>query len=71
VAVRDNRIRTLRLERGLVMARLAALADIGMSTLVAIEVHEYFPTEKVRMKIAHALGVPVGEVWPAEEPRAS
>lgn len=67
MAVRDNRVRTLRLARGYVLARLAAEADISPSTLISVEKHHYWPTERIRERIAQALGVEVDDIWPRDK----
>lgn len=64
MAVRDNRVRALRLARGFAQARLAVEADISVSTLISIEKYAFWPTERVRGKLAAALGVEVGDIWP-------
>jgi len=64
VATRDNRVREVRHARGLTLNRLAAVADISPNTLVAVEKHFYWPTERVRERIAAALGLELEDLWP-------
>lgn len=61
-----NRLRELRLERGMVQVQLAARARVGSSLISMIERHGYAPGPDVRRKLAAALRVKVIDIWPPE-----
>lgn len=58
-----DRIRTIRLERGLTQEKLGELADLDRKTINRVEVAR-FPTSLDHLvKIAHALGVPLTKIF--------
>lgn len=60
-------MRKLRTERGWPIAALAARAGTGQGLIVAVERHGHLPTAAVRARLAAALGVGPGEIWPNHE----
>jgi putative transcriptional regulator len=60
----ENEIRRLRFENG-EMTQQALAERIGMTrqTVIAIEQNKYAPSLEAAFKIAHAFGVPLGDVF--------
>lgn len=60
-------LRSLRHERGLTVEALARKAQVGVRTVIAIE-QGTTPNPRVDsvQRLAAALGVPVGDLFPAE-----
>ncbi|WP_062077134.1 helix-turn-helix transcriptional regulator [Demequina globuliformis] len=64
-----NAIRQLRAERGdLTQAELAARIGVTRQTVIAIEQGRYSPSLEMAFQIAHALGVPLDQVFQYPEP---
>ena len=62
-----QRMRRVRTERGLVIAAIAARAGCSPGLIVSVEKHGHVPTPGVRRRLAAAIGVPVGTIWPEAE----
>lgn len=65
-----NRMRALRFAAGeMTQAQLADRVGVTRQTIIAIEQGRYSPSLEVAFKIAHALGVPLDDVfhYPQEE----
>jgi transcriptional regulator with XRE-family HTH domain len=62
-------IRRLREEKGWSQAKLAGAADMGTSGISQIETGARNPSAVTLSKIAEALGVEVGDLFPKEQPR--
>jgi putative transcriptional regulator len=65
-----NRIRTLRFAAGeMTQAELSDRVGTTRQTIIAIEQGKYSPSLEVAFRIAHALGVPLDDVfsYPQEE----
>jgi len=61
-------VRELRRERGLSIDALAYVAGISPRAVLLLEKHGIEPkTQRVKQKLADALGVPVGELFPENE----
>jgi len=59
-----NRMRALRFAAGeMTQAQLADRVGVTRQTIIAIEQGRYSPSLEVAFKIAHALGVPLDEVF--------
>jgi len=59
-----NRIRTLRFAAGeMTQAELADRVGTTRQTIIAIEQGKYSPSLEVAFRIAHALGVPLDDVF--------
>jgi DNA-binding XRE family transcriptional regulator len=65
-----NRLKHLRLARGLAQYGLATIAQTSPSTIVAAERWGYVPSPAVRQRLAAALGVAVRDIWPDKETEA-
>lgn len=50
-----NRIREVRMEKGLSQARLAAMVGVSRNTISSIETGQYSPTAKLALILALAL----------------
>ncbi len=61
-----NRLAELRAARGLSAAALAAEIGVSRQTVYAIESGSYTPNTAVSLKLAHALDVPVEEIFQLE-----
>jgi ribosome-binding protein aMBF1 (putative translation factor) len=59
----NNRLRRLRMARGLAQQELSIKASVSPTTLRAVERYDYVPSAKVRQRIAHALAVKEVEIW--------
>ncbi|MFV0429392.1 MAG: helix-turn-helix transcriptional regulator [Arachnia sp.] len=59
----SNRIRELRTERSFTQVELAATLGVTRQTVIAIEQGRYSPSLEMAFQIAHALGVPLDEVF--------
>jgi len=59
-----ERVRELRTEKGLTQVRLAVAADMNPATLNRIEQGKANPNLKTLERLAHALGVEVGDLFP-------
>lgn len=66
-----SRIRQLREGRGLTRGRLAEQADVGVNTILRIEVHDHQPTLRILTKLARALGCTVADLLAPVEEQAS
>ncbi len=59
-----NTIRALRFARGeMTQAQLADQVGVTRQTVIAIEQGRYSPSLEMAFRIAHALGVPLDEVF--------
>lgn len=68
----DSRVATLRAERGVSAARLAATAGVSRQTIYAIESGAFTPNTAVALRLARALGVKVEDLFALpEEPPAT
>src|SRR3712207_4713981 len=59
----ENRMRQLREERGLVQTDLARCTGISRQAIYAIEHNQYLPTTAVALRLAHALGCRVEDLF--------
>jgi putative transcriptional regulator len=60
----ENNIRKLRFFAGeMTQQALAEKAGISRQTVIAVEAGKYTPTLELAFRIAHAFGVPIGEVF--------
>ena len=59
----ENRLRSLRLARGLSQGDLAGRAGVTRQAIYAIEADQYLPTTAVSLRLAGALGVRVEDVF--------
>lgn len=64
----ENRIRRLRFDRNeMTQQELAEKVGVTRQTINAIELGKYSPSLEVAFRIAHALGVPLEEVFSYRE----
>ncbi len=62
-----NKIRTLRFFAGeMTQQQLAEKAGVSRQTIISIEAGKYSPSLDLAFRIAHAFGVPIGEVFSYE-----
>lgn len=61
-----SRLRTIRLKQGLAIGAVAVRARVGPGTILLIEKYGHMPRLDTQQKIARALGVEVGVIWPGE-----
>ena len=59
----ENRLRSLRLAKGLSQGVLAGMADVTRQAVCAIEGNQYLPTTAVALRLAHALDSRVEELF--------
>lgn len=65
----DNRIKELRINKGLTQGRLAYECDVVRQTINAIENNKYDPTLELAFKIARILQTKVDELFIYDSPR--
>jgi putative transcriptional regulator len=59
----DNRVRELRLERGLTQAQLAALVEVSRRTIISIETGRFDPSLTLAIHLARTFEMPVEELF--------
>ncbi len=59
----DNRMLDLRAERALTQAALAELVGVSRKTINTVENGVFVPSTLLALKIAHALGRPVEDIF--------
>jgi putative transcriptional regulator len=59
----DNRVRELRLERGLTQEQLAALVDVSRRTIISIETGRFDPSLTLAIHLARTFEMPVEELF--------
>ncbi len=59
----ENRLRSLRLAKGLSQGALAGIAGVTRQAVCAIETHQYLPTTAVALRLAHALDARVEDLF--------
>jgi DNA-binding XRE family transcriptional regulator len=59
----QNNVRIFREKYGWPQAKLAVLAEVDRSLISHIELYGYQPSDRIKRKIAQALGVTVADVW--------
>jgi DNA-binding XRE family transcriptional regulator len=62
-----NLLKQVRHRCGLAIYGLSALSGVSPAVICAVERWNYSPRDEVRQRIAVALGVEVGQIWPAQE----
>src|SRR5215203_1029626 len=63
-----TKLRVLRAERGLTVRQVAELSGVAKETISQIERGERHPYDRTLAKLAHAYGVPVGELIEQPDP---
>ena len=58
----NNRIKTLRREKGLSQAALAEMIDVRRETIIHLERNKYNPSLKLASQIARIFDLPIEEV---------
>lgn len=58
-----NRVRELRLERGLTQEALGRSVGVTRQTIIAVEKGKFVPSVRLALQLASALGVPLEEVF--------
>lgn len=59
----DNRLRSFRTAKGLSQGALAGMAGVTRQAVWAIEANQYLPTTAVALRLAHALGTRVEDLF--------
>lgn len=59
-----NHLRALRLAQEMSQAALRIASGVSVATIVTIELHGLVPVPDVRQRLAEALDVDEGEIWP-------
>jgi putative transcriptional regulator len=57
------RVRTARKKAGLTQQGLSAAVQVSRQTIIAMETGDYAPSVFLAIKVAHALGVTVEDLW--------
>jgi transcriptional regulator with XRE-family HTH domain len=65
--MKANRLRELRLARGVTQLWLAVAAGTTPAHIAVIERYFHYPRPDLRRRIARALGVDESEIWPEVE----
>jgi putative transcriptional regulator len=63
----QNRIRDLRLARGVTQAQLAKECEVTRQTIIALEAGKYAPSLELAFRIARALGHDLEDVFQFSE----
>jgi len=63
----QNRLRAWRHKLSFTQQELTQAAGVSIATVVLIEKYNHLPGEDVRARIAAALGVSEGAIWPTQE----
>ena len=64
-----NRLKEVRLEKGLTQESLATVVGVTRQTVIAVEKSKFVPSVKLALELAAALGTPLAEIFwldPAE-----
>jgi putative transcriptional regulator len=59
----DNRVRELRLQRGLTQEQLGALVDVSRRTIISIETGRFDPSLTLAIRLARAFDTQVEELF--------
>ncbi len=62
-------LRETRLEKGLTQEALADAVGVTRQTIISIEKGKFVPSVKLALQLAHALQVPLPELFWLERPR--
>jgi DNA-binding XRE family transcriptional regulator len=62
-----NLLKQVRQQHDLAIYGLSALSGVSPTVISAVERWDYCPGDEVRRRIAHALEVSVGDIWPEAE----
>jgi DNA-binding XRE family transcriptional regulator len=62
-----NLLKQVRHRRGLAIYGLSALCGVSPAVISAVERWDYAPCHDVRQRIAEALAVSIGDIWPEAE----
>jgi DNA-binding XRE family transcriptional regulator len=58
-----NRLKEVRLQKGLTQEDLAKMAGVTRQTIIAIEKCKFVPSVKLALELAHTLAVPFNELF--------
>lgn len=64
-----NRLKEVRLQKGLTQEDLAKMIGITRQTIIAIEKSKFVPSVKLALELAHALAVPFDDIFWLETSR--
>jgi len=64
-----NRIREIRLEKGITQVKMAEDLQITRQTINAIEKHKYNPSLELALKIVKYFNVPIEDIFHLEDKR--
>ncbi len=59
----NNRLKEIRLQKGLTQEALASAVGVTRQTVIAIEREKFVPSVKLALELATALGAPFTEVF--------
>jgi DNA-binding XRE family transcriptional regulator len=62
-----NLLKQVRHRQGLAIYGLSALCGVSPAVISAVERWNYCPGDEVRRRIADALAVSIGDIWPKAE----
>ncbi|MFN2121399.1 MAG: helix-turn-helix transcriptional regulator [Anaerolineales bacterium] len=58
-----NRLKEVRLEKGLTQESLASLVGVTRQTVIAVEKSKFVPSVKLALELARALGTPLADIF--------
>ena len=58
-----NRLKEVRLEKGLTQEALAMLVGVTRQTVIAVEKSKFVPSVKLALEFASALGTPLADIF--------
>jgi putative transcriptional regulator len=59
----ENRVQTLRLNRGMTQEELAEKTSVSRQTIISIEKGNYTPSVELALRIARTFKVPVEDIF--------
>ena len=58
-----NRLKQLRLDKGLTQESLASIVGVTRQTVIAVEKGKFVPSVKLALELARALDIPIVEIF--------
>ena len=58
-----NRLKEVRLEKGLTQESLATVVGVTRQTVIAVEKSKFVPSVKLALELASALGTPLADLF--------
>jgi len=59
----NNRLREVRLDKGLTQESLASMVGVTRQTVIAVEKGKFVPSVRLALELARALQIPLAEIF--------